>query len=135
MAAKKATSNSTKESQKTTTQKTRKPRAKKETVAQEVQMMNEASQEMNKAVEELKEEVVDNATKKTQRVSKVQEVYVQFCGKEILTQDLVGRVKEIWTQELGFKLKDCNDIKIYIKPEECAAYYVVNGTETGSIDL
>ena len=33
----------------------------------------------------------------------------------------------------GKKEKDLKDIKIYIKPEENKAYYVINGDITGSV--
>lgn len=67
--------------------------------------------------------------------AKKQEVYVQFAGKEILQKDLLDQVKEIWTKELGNKVKDMVDVKVYVKPEESAAYYVINETVTGTIEL
>lgn len=67
--------------------------------------------------------------------AKTQEIFIQFAGKEILDKDLTDKVKEIWTKELGNKVKDMVDVKIYVKPEESAAYYVINGDVTGSIDL
>lgn len=62
-------------------------------------------------------------------------VILQFGGKEIDTTALTARVKEIWTKELGNKEKDLKDVKLYVKPEEFAAYYVINGNVTGSIEL
>lgn len=67
--------------------------------------------------------------------AKTQEIYMQFAGREILDNDLLDKVKEIWTKELGNKVKDLVDLKIYVKPEECAAYYVINGDVTGSFEL
>lgn len=67
--------------------------------------------------------------------AKKQEVYVQFAGKEILQKDLLDQVKEIWTKELGNKVKDMVDVKVYVKPEESVAYYVINETVTGTIEL
>lgn len=61
--------------------------------------------------------------------------YVQYGGKEISQEDIVGRLKAIWTGELGKEEKDLKSIKIYIKPEENAVYYVINGEETGKIDF
>ncbi|MGN0252581.1 MAG: DUF6465 family protein [Oliverpabstia sp.] len=66
---------------------------------------------------------------------KTQEVYVQFGGKEISVKDLTERVKDIWTKELGNKVKDMTDVKVYVKPEENTAYYVVNGDVSGSMEL
>lgn len=66
---------------------------------------------------------------------KTQEVYVQFGGKEISVKDLTEKVKDIWTKELGNKVKDMADVKVYVKPEENTAYYVVNGEVSGSMEL
>lgn len=63
------------------------------------------------------------------------EVYVQFLGKEVYAKDVLENVKKIWTEEMGKKEKDLKDVKIYIKPEENAAYYVINGDVTGAVGL
>ena len=55
--------------------------------------------------------------------AKTQEIYLQFAGREILDKDL------------GNKVRDLVDVKIYVKPEECAAYYVINNDVTGSFEL
>ena len=46
----------------------------------------------------------------------------------------MDRVKEIWKNE-GNKEDSLVDIKVYVKPEESAAYYVINGDVTGCINL
>ena len=56
------------------------------------------------------------------------------CGKEFSSADLTAKVKEIW-KEMGKKAADLKDIKVYVKPEENAAYYVINNEETGSFGL
>ena len=66
---------------------------------------------------------------------KTQEICLQFAGKEITDKEIMDKVKEIWTKELGNKVKDMIDVKVYVKPEECAVYYVINGDVTGSISL
>lgn len=82
---------------------------------------------------------VEKDEKKTaKRVSKKEvaaEVYVQFLGREVSTKDVLKNVKKIWTDEMGKKEKDIKDIKLYIKPEENKAYYVINGDVTGAIGL
>ena len=62
-------------------------------------------------------------------------IYLQYLGKEIDKDDIVKKVKEIWTKELKKKVGDIKTISIYLKPEENAAYYVVNGDVTGSVEL
>ena len=68
-----------------------------------------------------KVEVKKPAAKKAP--AKTQEIYFQSAGKEILDKDLTEKVK------------DMTDVKIYVKPEENAAYYVINGDVTGSFEL
>lgn len=62
-------------------------------------------------------------------------VFLQYLGKEINHQDIVKQVKEIWTKSLKKKVGDIKSITIYFKPEENAAYYVVNDDASGSIPL
>ena len=80
-----------------------------------------------------KVEVKKPAAKKAP--AKTQEIYFQSAGKEILDKDLTEKVKDIWTKELGNKVKDMTDVKIYVKPEENAAYYVINEDVTGKFEL
>ena len=63
------------------------------------------------------------------------EIYVQFLGREIYAKDVLENVKKIWTDEMGKKAGDLKDVKIYIKPEENKAYYVINGYVTGAVAL
>lgn len=63
------------------------------------------------------------------------EMYLQFYGKEYSDKEILQKVKEIWTKVLKNKVGDMKDVKIYLKPEESAAYYVINGDTTGKVDL
>jgi len=78
--------------------------------------------------------VVENPVKKAS-VKKTQELYIQYAGKEVTEKEIMDRVKEIWTKELGNKVKDMITVKVYVKPEDSAAYYVINGEVAGSIAL
>ena len=61
--------------------------------------------------------------------------FLQYAGKEVDLDSLYEQVKTIWTKEMGKKAGDLKDIKLYVKPEEFAAYYVINEEITGSIDF
>ena len=50
----------------------------------------------------------------------------RFAGKEVAEKDLIAAVKKAYTKK-GNKVGDIKTIEIYVKPEESAAYYVVNG--------
>ena len=63
------------------------------------------------------------------------EVYVQWLGKEVSEKDIVDSIKKIWTEEMGKKEADLTDLKIYIKPEDNGAHYVINNDITGFIGL
>ena len=68
------------------------------------------------------------AAKKAVEKTEVKEsVFVQFAGAEYNLDDVKANVKKAWMAETGKKESDIKDIQIYVKPEEHAAYYVVNG--------
>lgn len=73
-------------------------------------------------------------TEKTEKKEAVQNVYMQFAGKEILTADLVAQVTEKWVA-LGHRASSIKELNLYVKPEDSAAYYVINGKESGKIEL
>nr|WP_317361054.1 DUF6465 family protein [uncultured Blautia sp.] len=53
-------------------------------------------------------------------------VYIQFAGSEYNLDEIRANVKKAWTEETGNKESDIKEVQIYVKPEEHAAYYVVN---------
>ncbi len=62
------------------------------------------------------------------------EVFVQFWGKEVYANDVVEAVKKAWTDE-GHEESEIKDLKVYIKPEDNGAHFVINGDVTGFISL
>ncbi|MCF0133461.1 MAG: hypothetical protein HUJ72_06315 [Blautia sp.] len=62
-------------------------------------------------------------------------IYVQFWGKEVLASEVENAIKKVWTDEMGNKAEDLKDLKIYIKPEDNGAHYVINEEITGFIGL
>ena len=86
---------------------------------------------------------VKNATKKTpakkaaKKVPKkiVQtEVFIQFQGYEVAETDVIEKVKAAYVAE-GNKASGIKELNVYIKPEEYKAYYVINGSAAGAVDL
>ena len=84
-----------------------------------------------------KETTTKTAAKTTaaKKAEPVTEVYVQYWGKEIHTSEVADRIKKIWTEDMGKKASELKDLKIYIKPEDNGAHYVINGDVTGFIGL
>lgn len=74
-------------------------------------------------------------TTAAKKAEPVTEVYVQYWGKEIHTSEVADRIKKIWTEDMGKKASELKDLKIYIKPEDNGAHYVINGDITGFIEL
>ena len=63
------------------------------------------------------------------------EMFLQFAGKEYTDKEIFDKIKYVWSKVLKNKVGDMKDVKIYLKPEESAAYYVINGDTTGKVDL
>lgn len=86
------------------------------------------------AARENKEAAVETkAAKKT--VKKVREVYLQWYGNETMISSVNARIEEMWKKEMKRKMSELVDLRVYLKPEEGKAHYVINGEITGSIDL
>ena len=68
------------------------------------------------------------AVKKEMKVNTV----VEYYGKQVEEKDMVAAVKKAWTKS-GRKVGDIRTMELYIKPEEGAVYYVINGTDTGAV--
>ena len=73
-------------------------------------------------------------TAKKKPVEKVEEVYVQFQELEITTKEIVDKAKQIYIAE-GHRESSIKSLRLYIKPDEHMAYYVINEKMTGSIEL
>ena len=78
------------------------------------------------------------AAKKTTATKKADTkavVNLQFAGKSYTTEDLVKIAKDVWVYDLNKDLKDFKSVELYVKPEESAAYYVVNEEVTGCFGI
>lgn len=54
---------------------------------------------------------------------------LQYLGKELTQEAMVDAVKAQWAGA------DIKSLELYIKPEDNAVYYAVNGESTGKIEL
>ena len=62
------------------------------------------------------------------------EVFVEFYGQQSSVESVEERVKAAFVAE-GHKAGTIKSLKIYLKPEEQAAYYVINDKFAGRVDL
>ena len=127
-AATKTTPVQTKASVKEETVKVEKKTAA-EKAAPAVEAVEVKAEKVEKKVAE-KKPAAKRATKKAVKTSFV----VQALGKEVSMEETIERVKEAWTAT-GNKEADLKEISVYVKPEEKAIYYVVNGEVTGRVDF
>ncbi len=59
---------------------------------------------------------------------------IQAPGVEITDTDIKALVKDAWVNA-GNKVKDMETVEIYVKAEEKKAYYVINGSVKGYVEL
>ena len=109
-------------------------------VAEEVK-----TEEVVKAEEAVKTETVEatekKATKKpaAKKVAEKKEemkpeVYIQFNGQEAVLTDVIEKAKKQFVDE-GHRAGTIKSLQVYLKPEEYAAYYVINQKHAGRVDL
>lgn len=60
---------------------------------------------------------------------------LQYQAIEVNTETLIKKAKDKWVKAHKKSEKDIKSLELYIKPEEYSAYYVINGSEKGRVDL
>ncbi len=75
------------------------------------------------------------AVKKTAAPKKADEIFVQFAGKEFNVPEIVATAKAAFKEFAPYGQKAVKSCQVYVKPEENAAYYVINDDFTGKIEL
>lgn len=98
---------------KTTTKSTAKTTAEKKTTAKKT---------ADKATTAKK-----TTTKKA--ASKKETFIVQFRGREVSKETIEHRFQDVWTKDFGRKIGEVKSVAFYVKPEDSAVYFVVNGEE------
>lgn len=79
-----------------------------------------------------KKTTAKRATRKTtKKAEPIQEVFYEYAGEQILTEELVGRIKEQYKSE-GHRVGAIKSLRVYINPEHRKAYYVINDKAEGS---
>ena len=95
--------------------------------------LEEKKGEVKAVVEEVKAETAKKkpgrkpAAKKTFK----KELFFQFDGKQVDEETLVARI----TEDVKSQNVEIKDLKMYLKPEDNACYYVANGNLAGKVDL
>jgi uncharacterized protein YgbK (DUF1537 family) len=103
-----------------------------------------AAKPVTKRVKQAAAEVAESAKPVTDAVKKAAgeaakkvpmkpEVYVQFGGQEVRTDELVQDAKTAY--KAAGNRAAVRSLRVYIKPEDSAAYFVINDEFTGKIEL
>ena len=94
--------------------------------------------EVTNAVEaavETAEKAVEKAAKTVRKkTEKTEAVILQFAGNESNLSTLIEQAKQAYV-EAGHRTSSIKDLKVYVKPEEGKAYYVINEDITGELVL
>ncbi|MCD8119162.1 MAG: DUF6465 family protein [Lachnospiraceae bacterium] len=105
-------------------------RPRKSVKAEEVKTA--VAEEISAVADAVKEAAPKSAPAKKATAKKaVSTVYVQYEGLEVNVDEVSAAAKNAW----GGKKGDIETFDLYIKPEDKTAYYVINGTDTGSVAL
>ena len=70
--------------------------------------------------------------KKLEEAQVEKTVVLQYQGHEVSEKDLLEKAEAVYKETEGKAVKK---IALYLKPEEYAAYYVINGSFTGKLDF
>ncbi len=87
--------------------------------------------------------VKKTAAKKTETVKKTSakkaemqaDLHIQYSGKSYSQEELMNIAKDVWKYDLKQKASALTSIKLYVKPEEKVAYYVMNDEFTGHFNI
>lgn len=114
------------------------PRKKSEVTAEPAQAEAVEKAAAEKPAAKKKETILEKVTAKKadqkKPVEKVEEVYLQAGGAEWNISDCKARAIAAYVAE-GHRESSVKKLVIYLKPEEGKAYYVVNDSVNGSVDL
>ena len=93
-----------------------------------------AEKTVKKAETKVKAAPKKPAAKKAAKEVLKPEITVQYQNLEVTTEVVEERVKAQFAAE-GHRVGTIKKLNIYVKPEEYAAYYVINDKFTGRVDL
>lgn len=95
---------------------------------------SESAKTIEKKASEKKEAAKKVVAKKAPAKKKDIKVktFIEYYGKQVEEKDVIASVKKAWTKK-GKKVGDIKTMELYVKPEEAAVYYVINGTESGAV--
>lgn len=109
-----------------------------ETKKKAAAIKEEVAKEVKKAVKETKKTAekavaaVEKTAVKTRKKAVTEEVILQYRGMQVSVETLLADAKADWIAN-GHKEKDYVSCRLYLKPEDRRAYYVINDTDEGNV--
>ena len=73
-------------------------------------------------------------TKPAKKETNEPEIFIQFGPGEASVQTVVERIRNEYVEQ-GHRASSIKSLKVYLKPEDRAAYYVINDKVAGRVDL
>ena len=110
----------------------------KEAVEPQIKKAKEAVEPHIQNARKKAEPVVKEAVNRVAKVATKTDLFIQFDGVEIRTDDIVDKVREDYKNRTDGSTEEkplLKQLRIYIKPDERCAYYVANQDETGKVEL
>ncbi len=101
----------------------------KETAKKVTRTAKKTAEEAKKATD-----AAAKAAKKEVKKLILKETYIQFAGQEYKESEILDKVEAAY-KEAGHRVSSIKSIELYVKPEDGAAYYVINGKVSGKVDL
>ncbi len=111
--------------------------AVEEKTAVKTETVKEAAAETKETAKPVKEKKPSRAAKKAAKAAKEElkpEVYIQYQGNEAIVAEVIEKAKSEFVAD-GHRASSIKSLQVYLKPEEFAAYYVINQKFAGRVDL
>ena len=103
-----------------------------EKVEEVVEVVEETVTVAEEAVETVKEE--KPKAKRTRKAKIKTSIVVQAFDREVSMEEAIERATEDWCKS-GNDRADLKEIAVYVKTEEAAIFYVINGKATGRVEF
>ena len=118
-----------------------KPAETKTLEAKATEKLANVKETVKETTEAVKEEVKKAPKKKATRKAAAKkesesetEVFVEYYGQQSSVEEITNKVKEVFVSE-GHRVSTIKSLKLYLKPEDGFAYYVINEKFAGRVPL
>ena len=111
--------------------------ASEEKAAAKTETVKDTAAETKETAKPAREKKPSRAAKKAAKAAKEElkpEVFIQYQGNEAIVADVIEKAKNEFVAD-GHRASSIKSLQVYLKPEEFAAYYVINQKFAGRVDL